>query len=36
MIIEIDGEKVYVDAWPDNDGRLWYYHPITGKVVYVD
>lgn len=22
--------------WPDNDGRLWYYHPTTGEVVYIE
>ena len=29
-----DGEVV--QAYPDNDGRLWYYHPRTRKVVYVE
>lgn len=33
-IIEVDG--IEVKCYPDNDGRSWYYHPITGKVVYVD
>lgn len=33
MII-VDG--VEVQLYPDNDGGLWYYHPTTGEVVYVD
>ena len=33
-IIEVDG--IEVKCYPDNDGRSWYYHPITGTVVYVD
>ena len=26
----------HVMCWPDNDGGLWYYHPITGQVVVID
>lgn len=33
MII-INGKEV--ELWPDDDGRLWYYHPTTGEVVYVE
>lgn len=32
--IIVDG--IEVKCYPDNDGRSWYYHPTTGKVVYVD
>lgn len=32
--IIVDGKKV--KCYPDNDGRSWYYHPKTGKVVYID
>ena len=32
--IIVDGQ--IVQAYPDNDGNLWYYHPKTGKVVYVE
>jgi hypothetical protein len=32
--IIVDG--IEVKCYPDNDGRSWYYHPVTGKVVYVD
>ena len=33
-MIVIDGIEVKV--WPDNDGGLWYYHPITGEVKHID
>ena len=29
--IEYNG--IWVKAWPDNDGGLWFYHPVTGKAV---
>lgn len=32
--IEVNGQKVR--AWPDNDGRLWYYDPETGEVRYTE
>ena len=32
-MIEIEG--ITVKVYPDNDGGLWYYHPITGKVVRI-
>ena len=28
-------EGVEVKVWPDNDGGMWYYHPITGEVVTI-
>lgn len=24
-----------VELYPDNDGGLWYWHPVTGETVYV-
>ena len=33
-MIVVDG--VEVSLYPDNDGRLWYYHPKTGEVVFVE
>ena len=30
----IDGIKVRL--YPDNDGGLWYYHPVTGEAVQYD
>ena len=32
--IIVDGK--IIQAYPDNDDRLWYYSPETGKVVYVE
>lgn len=32
--IIVDGK--IIQAYPDNDGRLWYYSPETGKIVYVE
>lgn len=32
--ILVDGEVI--QAYPDNDGGLWYYDPETGKEVRVD
>ena len=23
--------KQMIEYWPDNDGGLWYYDPVTGK-----
>ena len=28
-------EGVEVKVWPDNDGGMWYYHPITGEEVRI-
>ena len=33
-LIEVDG--TWVEAWPDNDGGLWYYDPETGEVKHID
>lgn len=33
-MIVIDG--IEVEVWPDNDGGLWYYHPITGEVIHIN
>lgn len=33
-MMEIEGIEVML--YPDNDGGLWYYHPITGEVIIVD
>lgn len=30
-VCEINNVKLY----PDNDGGLWYWHPITGETVYL-
>ena len=27
---------LYVEAYPDNDGGLWYYHPVTGRATTVN
>ena len=31
--IEYDG--MWVQAFPDNEGGLWFYHPITGEEVHI-
>ena len=36
MIITYRNKKYEVRTYPDNDGRHWYYHPVTGKVVIVE
>lgn len=36
MIIIYRNKKYEVRTYPDNDGRHWYYHPVTGKVVIVE
>lgn len=30
----VDGHLV--KAYADNDGGLWFYHPITGRAIYED
>lgn len=32
--IEVKGQMVR--AWPDNDGRLWYYDPETGEEKFTE
>ena len=29
--IEIEVDGYIVRAYPDNDGGLWFWHPITGE-----
>lgn len=34
--VEMSDIELYnVELYPDNDGGLWYWHPVTGKTIYV-
>lgn len=34
--IELDDIELYnIKTYPDNDGGLWYWHPVTGQTVYL-
>lgn len=32
----IDFEGYHVKAWPDNDGGLWFWHPVTHEKVVIE
>lgn len=32
----VEYEGFPVEAWPDNDGGVWFYHPISRRVVILN
>ena len=29
-------DDIIVQTYPDNDGNMWYYHPVTGEKITIE